>query len=126
MYKLPVKNISSDALVEKFVLRLPLGMRAKIHHAANRGRRSMNKEMIARLEHSLANFETVPCEVSELAVSHNNIVELDSDGSVTSIETIDSTADNDKAYAEVLLNNKLRQKIAELSYERKRALLKFL
>lgn len=38
---------------ENFMLRLPLGMREKIHEAASLYRRSMNSEIVARLEQSL-------------------------------------------------------------------------
>lgn len=116
MHKESKKPLLTDTFTEKFVLRLPQGMRAKIHQAANYGRRSMNKEMVARLEHSLANFETVSGEISELVPINKNVLDLANS----------DVDENDKAYTEVLLNNKLRQKIAELSYERKCALLKFL
>lgn len=40
--------------VEKFVVRLPKGMRAKIAEVSRLSHRSMNSEIIARLEESLA------------------------------------------------------------------------
>ena len=46
---------------EKFVVRFPCGMRAEVSTAANHSHRSMNAEIIARLEHSLGNWpETLP------------------------------------------------------------------
>lgn len=38
---------------ENFMLRLPLGMREKLREAASLYRRSMNSEIVARLEQSL-------------------------------------------------------------------------
>ncbi len=43
----PTKN------AEKFVVRLPQGMRARIAETARRYRRSMNSEIVTRLERSL-------------------------------------------------------------------------
>ena len=40
--------------IEKFVVRLPGGMRQAIAEVARRSRRSMNSEIVARLERSLA------------------------------------------------------------------------
>jgi len=42
--------------VEKFVVRLPLGMRARIAEVARLSHRSMNSEIVARLEDSLENI----------------------------------------------------------------------
>lgn len=41
---------------EKFVVRFPSGMRAEVCQAAGSSHRSMNAEIIARLEHSLGNW----------------------------------------------------------------------
>jgi len=105
-----------EQMPEKFVVRFPQGMRSEIHKVANRARRSMNKEIVARLEHSLANFLTVPGN-GAVPIQHNQN---------TVASEIINLNDDDKAYAEVILTNKLRQKIALLSYERKRALLNLL
>ena len=43
---------------EKFVVRLPKGMRRRIADAARSYRRSMNSEIVARLEHSLTSGTT--------------------------------------------------------------------
>jgi hypothetical protein len=47
------------AEVEKFVVRLPGGMRQAIADVARRSRRSMNSEIVARLEHSLADQDAI-------------------------------------------------------------------
>lgn len=47
------------AEVEKFVVRLPGGMRQEIAEVARRSRRSMNSEIVARLERSLAESEII-------------------------------------------------------------------
>ncbi|MEE4250774.1 MAG: Arc family DNA-binding protein [Alcanivoracaceae bacterium] len=47
------------AEVEKFVVRLPGGMRQEIAEVARRSRRSMNSEIVARLERSLAESEVI-------------------------------------------------------------------
>ena len=41
---------------EKFVVRFPLGMRDWVAQAAGVSHRSMNAEIIARLQHSLSNW----------------------------------------------------------------------
>lgn len=45
--------------VEKFVVRLPMGMRARIAEVARANHRSMNSEIITRLEDSLNGASTV-------------------------------------------------------------------
>jgi len=55
--------------VEKFVVRLPGGMRQKIADVARKSRRSMNSEIVARLEHSLAEQESV----SGISESHSQV-----------------------------------------------------
>ena len=46
---------------EKFVVRFPCGMRAEVSEAARFSHRSMNAEIIARLQHSLGNWpEALP------------------------------------------------------------------
>lgn len=47
---------ASTTQTEKFVVRFPNGMRTDIFHAATRCHRSMNAEIIARLQHSLSNW----------------------------------------------------------------------
>lgn len=43
-------NGSSPSLIEKFVIRLPKGLRSKIKHLSEKNRRSMNSEIIMVLE----------------------------------------------------------------------------
>lgn len=50
--KKPSAQPASD--VEKFVVRLPQGMRGRIAEVANRSHRSMNSEIVSRLEQSLS------------------------------------------------------------------------
>jgi hypothetical protein len=45
--------------IEKFVVRLPAGMRQAIAEVARRSRRSMNSEIVARLERSLAESDVI-------------------------------------------------------------------
>ncbi|MEH6564858.1 MAG: Arc family DNA-binding protein [Halopseudomonas sp.] len=45
---------------DKFVVRLPQGMRDRIAEVAKQHHRSMNSEIIARLEHSLLDLPTLP------------------------------------------------------------------
>ena len=45
---------------DKFVVRLPEGMRDRIADVAKQHHRSMNSEIIARLEHSLLDLPTLP------------------------------------------------------------------
>lgn len=47
------ESISNSKTAEKFVVRLPYGMRRRIAEVARLYRRSMNSEIVARLEQSL-------------------------------------------------------------------------
>lgn len=49
----PKFKVSDSRTADKFVLRLPDGMREAIAAVAQNNHRSMNSEIIARLEHSL-------------------------------------------------------------------------
>lgn len=56
----PLKQaIYSSRTADKFVVRLPDGMRERISEVARNHHRSMNSEIIARLEHSLIEEEAV-------------------------------------------------------------------
>jgi len=46
-------NAPFTKTAEKFLVRLPGGMRNKLYQAAKHSHRSMNSEIIARLDHSL-------------------------------------------------------------------------
>lgn len=52
------KTYPSDSL-DKFMLRLPQGMREKIKACAEENGRSMNSEIVSRLEASFESFEKV-------------------------------------------------------------------
>ena len=50
-----------QARIEKFVVRFPAGMRDHIAAASHLGHRSMNAEIVARLQHSLGHWpESLP------------------------------------------------------------------
>lgn len=51
------QSMYSSRTADKFVVRLPEGMRDRIAAVARTQHRSMNSEIIARLEHSLAQRE---------------------------------------------------------------------
>ena len=51
-------NSQPQQTVEKFVIRLPKGMRSRIADISRRSHRSMNSEIIARLEESMALIES--------------------------------------------------------------------
>lgn len=57
---------ASSRTADKFVLRLPQGMRERVADVAREAHRSMNSEIIARLEQSLcATAKVVPFEAIE-------------------------------------------------------------
>ena len=100
-------------LVDKFVVRFPPGMRHQIHSVANRCKRSMNKEILARLEHSLVHFPTVPSTTKKelLESEHFDAEEI---------------VEYESPEAEIIINHRLRHKLGELSFSKRAALLKFL
>lgn len=71
------KNFASSRDADKFVVRLPEGMRDRIADVAQASRRSMNSEIISRLDASLTpagQNETVPGEVNTLAPQEKNLL----------------------------------------------------
>ena len=50
---MPSKPPAPSDLADKFVLRMPAGMRDRINEAAKANNRSMNSEIVARLQESL-------------------------------------------------------------------------
>lgn len=52
----------SSRLADKFVVRLPTGMRDKIAEVARNNHRSMNSEIVSRLEQSLTQEEGISLE----------------------------------------------------------------
>lgn len=59
--------VFSSRTADKFVVRLPEGMRTRIAEVARHHHRSMNSEIVARLEQSLAH-EVLPGEGSHLNI----------------------------------------------------------
>lgn len=46
------KKIAPSTLAEKYIVRFPDGMRARLHEAARANNRTLNAEILARLERS--------------------------------------------------------------------------
>ena len=112
------KNIHE---IEKFVIRFPKGMRSAIQNVSFKTRRSMNKEIIARLEHSLANFRNVP---GEITVSNEGLAkEAQQVGENGKSQLV---SDQDQLLKDAIIDIKLKEKIETLNAERKMALLKLL
>ena len=61
---------------DKFVVRLPEGMRDRIAEVAKQHHRSMNSEIIARLEHSLLDLPTLPDFPSRQALDSQPVDQL--------------------------------------------------
>ena len=61
---------------DKFVVRLPEGMRDRIAEVAKQHHRSMNSEIIARLEHSLLDLPTLPDFPSRQTLNDQRVDEL--------------------------------------------------
>ncbi len=72
--------IYSSRTADKFVVRLPEGMRARIAMVARGQRRSMNSEIIARLEQSLhqdeqtGSLSTASLQSSEISASERELL----------------------------------------------------
>ena len=66
---------ASPALIEKFVIRLPKGLRKKIKHLSEQNRRSMNSEIIMVLEKHIQ--QHLLDHASEFAVSPMSLESLD-------------------------------------------------
>lgn len=58
---------------DKFVVRLPQGMRDRIAEVAKTHHRSMNSEIIARLEHSLLDLPTLPEQPSRQSLNDQQL-----------------------------------------------------
>lgn len=58
-------RLSPSQAADKFIVRLPDGMRQRIAEVAKRSRRSMNSEIVCRIEHSL-NTVADPIAAEEL------------------------------------------------------------
>lgn len=87
------KNYAASRDADKFVVRLPDGMRERIAEVAQASRRSMNSVIISRLEASLTpagQHEIVPGEVKTLAPQEKSLLarfrSLDPDHQMALIE----------------------------------------
>ncbi len=58
---------------DKFVVRLPQGMRDRIAEVAKQHHRSMNSEIIARLEHSLLDLPTLPEQPTRQSLNEQSL-----------------------------------------------------
>jgi hypothetical protein len=58
---------------DKFVVRLPQGMRDRIAEVAKQHHRSMNSEIIARLEHSLLDLPSLPEQPSRQMLNDQSL-----------------------------------------------------
>lgn len=110
---LQVKSSEKPQLTEKFVVRFPPDLRRKIHQVANRCMRSVNKEILVRLEHSLMLFPSVPVFIEneneqQLMEKHSEFLEQASPES------------------ELVLNQKLKEVMSGLNFKQKASLLRFL
>lgn len=61
---------------DKFVVRLPEGMRDRIAEVAKQHHRSMNSEIIARLEHSLLDLPSLPEHPSRQTLDEQRLEDL--------------------------------------------------
>ncbi len=73
--KTALQNYTSRT-ADKFVVRLPEGMRDRIADVAKQHHRSMNSEIIARLEHSLVDLPSLPEQVSRQALNAQHLDDL--------------------------------------------------
>lgn len=75
------KELPPSRVAEQFVVRFPDGMRGRIAEAAKANNRSMNAEIVARLEESLTRQQTsngIPTEIAAyLAALQNRSLMLD-------------------------------------------------
>lgn len=101
------KSPTASALTEKFVVRLPKGMRAQIAEVSKLSRRSMNSEIVARLEHSLAAHPII-------AITPNMIAENTPGYVAESIEAVGE------------MDDMLLRYFQRLSVDKKKALVEFL
>ncbi|MDU8456830.1 Arc family DNA-binding protein [Pseudomonas syringae group sp. J254-4] len=75
-------NIREDDKDEKFVIRLPIGMRGRVRGAAKANHRSMNSEIISRLDATLrqdqeiARLKAVIDVLLKAETSTGNVIQL--------------------------------------------------
>jgi hypothetical protein len=100
----------SPALIEKFVIRLPKGLRKKIKHLSEQNRRSMNSEIIMVLEQ----------HIQQHLMDHTNLAET---------SAASGGGDNAGREAQGLekpTQNELAKRLENLPEEKKQALLELL
>lgn len=98
---------STPALIEKFVIRLPNGLRKKIKHLSEQNRRSMNSEIIMVLEkHIQQHLMDYANELSDLPLS---------------MDTLEVTSG-----AQPPASSELNKRLENLPEEKKQALLDLL
>lgn len=73
--KTALQNYTSRT-ADKFVVRLPEGMRDRIADVAKQHHRSMNSEIIARLEHSLVDLPSLPEQLSRQSLDQQHLDDL--------------------------------------------------
>lgn len=73
--KTALQNYTSRT-ADKFVVRLPEGMRDRIAEVAKQHHRSMNSEIIARLEHSLVDLPSLPEQLSRQSLDAQHLDDL--------------------------------------------------
>ena len=96
----------TPAIIEKFVIRLPNGLRNKIKHLSEQNRRSMNSEIIMVLEKHIKQHLSEDDLVNELVRSSNQHAE---------------NADEDRP-----ADSELAKRLQNLPDEKKQALLELL
>ena len=99
------------ALIEKFVIRLPKGLRNKIKHLSEQNRRSMNSEIIMVLEkhiqNNLTDTESLARELANESERH-------------------ATAQQFSTESELAAGSELAKRLEALPEEKKLALLELL
>ena len=73
--KTALQNYTSRT-ADKFVVRLPEGMRDRIAEVAKQHHRSMNSEIIARLEHSMLDLPSLPEQASRQTLNELRLEDL--------------------------------------------------
>jgi len=100
----------SPTLIEKFVIRLPKGLRNKIKHLSEQNRRSMNSEIIMVLE------KHIQQNLDDQASAFGNAAD----------SMVNSPARQEEISAPATSANELTRKLENLPEEKKQALLELL
>ncbi len=100
----------SPALIEKFVIRLPMGLRKKIKHLSEQNRRSMNSEIIMVLEQ----------HIQQHLMDHTEFTES------AGVSEASGDADKDAYGLEKPTQSELTKRLENLPEEKKLALLELL